>query len=156
MRKLLVLAVILFTVSAQAQEIERNVDEFTNKVSYSVNASCSFEKQGKEEMILMPTFTDQGELQWLGTMAVGIGCLDNAKIYILFEDGEVIQKTMFNKFNCDGLGVFRLSKSEWDMLATKKITKVKLQNKAKSIIGLPENPNYFIRVSEIVAEKDYL
>ena len=156
MRKLLVLAVILFTVSAQAQEVERKVDEFTNKVSYSVNAACSFEKQGKGQMVLLPTFTPKGELEWLGAMAVGIGCLDDAKIYILFEDGEVINKTMFNDFNCDGLGAFKLSKSEWDMLATKKIAKVKLQNKARSIIGVPDNPNYFIRVSEIVAEKDYL
>ena len=156
MRKVMLLAVVFFAAHVQGQEVERKVDEFTNKVSYSVNAVCSFEKQGKGQMVLLPTFTPKGELEWLGAMAVGIGCLDDAKIYILFEDGEVINKTMFNDFNCDGLGAFKLSKSEWDMLATKKIAKVKLQNKAKSIIGLPENPNYFIRVSEIVAEKDYL
>ena len=66
MRKLLVLAVILFTVSAQAQEVERKVDEFTNEISYSVNAACTFEKVGKAQMVLLPTFTPKGELEWLG------------------------------------------------------------------------------------------
>lgn len=156
MRKLLVLASVFFALSVNGQEVEKRVDEFTNKVSYSVNATCNFEKEGDAEMALMPTFTDKGELEWIGSLAVGIGCLDNATIYILFEDGETIIKTMFNRFNCDGLSAFKLSKKDWEKLATKQIAKVKLQNKGKSIIGVAENPNYFIRVSEIVAEKDYL
>lgn len=156
MRKLLVLAVILFTVSAQAQEVERKVDEFTNEISYSVNAPCTFEKVGKAQMVLIPMFTYSGEIDYLGVFAIGVGCLDDATLYILLEDGELIQKTMLNDFNCDGLGMFELSRKDLSMLATQKIAKVRLSNKGRKVIGVPYNPNYFIRICEIVAEKDYL
>lgn len=156
MKKLIVLAVVLFTVSAQAQEVERKVDEFTNEVSYSVNAACTIEKGGKDQMLLIPMFTVSGEVDYLGVFAIGLGCLDNATLYILLEDGELIQKTMRNDFNCDGLGLFDLSRKDLSMLATQKIAKVRLSNKGRKAVGVPYNPNYFIRICEIVADKDYL
>ena len=153
MKKLLMLIVLIIAIGAQAQvpiEITEDVDEFTGKVSYNLNQVCTFKKEGKAEMVLLPNLASAHKIEFLGALAAGIGCIENAQIYILFEDGEVINSRMFNKFNCDGLAGFRLNKKEWDMLATKKIAKVKLSNKGKTIVGEPDNPEYFITVFNLL------
>ena len=149
MKKLLMLIVLITAISAQAQEplkINAEIDEFTGKTTYGVNQMCTFENSGSEEMVLLPDLDSMNKINFLGAMAINIGCLDNAQIYILFENGEVINKYMFNKFNCDGIAGFKLNKKDWEMLSRELISKVKITNRGKSIIGVPDNPEYFIQL----------
>lgn len=153
MKKILMLIVLITAISAQAQEplkINARVDEFTKKTTYEVNQMCTFENSGRAEMVLLPNLDSMYKINFLGAMAINIGCLDNAQIYILFENGEVINKHMFNKFNCDGIAGFKLNKMDWEMLSRERISKVKIANRGKSIIGVPDNPEYFIQLHALL------
>lgn len=169
MKKVVLILAIIFAMGAKAQvtpqqieegtqsslTINEEVDEFTGKVSYNVSEMCVFDAVGKRQFMLMPYFSDKGKPQYLAAGVVGIGCMDNTTIYIMLEDGEVITKTMFNKFNCDGLAAFRMTNKDWDKLATQRITKVKIYNKGKDVVSEPENSEYFITVINLVENNQF-
>ena len=153
MKKILMLIVLITAISAQAQEplkINVEIDEFTGKTTYVINQMCTFESSGRAKMGLLPDIESMNKINFLGAMVINLGCLDNAQIYILFENGEVINKYMFNKFNCDGIAGFKLNKMDWEMLSRERISKVKIANKGKSIIGVPDNPEYFIQLHALL------
>ena len=153
MKKLLMLMVLITTISIQAQEplgIVTNTDEFTGKVTYNVDQGCTIEKTGEEGMILLPNLSSLNKVNFLGAVTVGIGCLDNAQIFILFENGDVINKFMSNDFNCEGIAIFKLSKKDWEKMATERIDKVKIANRGKYVAGIPDNPEYFIQLGALL------
>jgi hypothetical protein len=91
------------------------------------------------------------------TLIVGMGCVENVEIIILFEDGSKITKYSWNKFNCDGNAWFLFTPRELDMLSTKRISKIRLTNgfKYKSMTVDVADPDYFINLAQKAANNEF-
>ena len=137
-------------------EIIKEYDEFTKTATISPNKISSYlDMQGDKRFFALMPMIEKGEFAYLGVSIHGLGCIDNAVIYIMLESGDVITKTMFNKFNCDNIAGFRLSKKEWDKLSTEKIDKVKVYNRGRDIVSSPDFDDYFIKLAYLLENKDY-
>lgn len=82
---------------------------------------------------------------------VGLGnCVEKVEMIILFENGEKIQRTSWNDFNCEGNCYYVFSQKELGMLMTMPISKIRFQNgrNYEQITGQPINPRFFIEINQ--------
>ena len=68
---------------------------------------------------------------------------------VLFENGEKITKTSWNKFNCEGNAWYNLRESEVNLFKTVPISKIRFTNGRtyESITGVLELSDYFITIN---------
>ena len=129
----------LFTLNSNAQKdsvfINEQKDEMTDKVFYfpSEQLVCRNPENKKQGFAI--TFfvgkTKKGVLEALEVKikSVGIGnCDEKDEVIFLLEDETKIKVTMWNDFNCDGKVWCKMSDADKELLATKKVNKIRVQN----------------------------
>ena len=147
----LVLALLLFSTIANAQMIEKVVDDMTDEVNYYATLNLIVSNDEKTKGItLHPSIRKKGNnlvAYDLICSIVGLGnCNEKNKLIIMFEDESKINITSWNKFNCKGKAYFELNQSQVIELSTKKIIKIRLTNgqSYESITAEPSMQDYFI------------
>ena len=104
-------------------------DQMTDKVYYfasrqviCVNPSDS--KQGFGVGFFVQQEGDELKAKELKTKIVGIGtCHEKDEVIFLLENQSKISGKMWNDFNCEGKGWFKVSESDKELLATSKVLK---------------------------------
>jgi hypothetical protein len=154
-------AFISLLTTINGQEILKYTDSMTDRVIWADSPGQVFYDETIEiGFRINAAFRfNQTEsiISGVNTRIVGMGCVENVQLIILFEDGTKISKYSWNKFNCDGDAWFLFTTKELNMLANKPIAKIRLTNgyKYKTITVDVEAPTYFITLFEKVARDEY-
>lgn len=134
MKNLIVILLMLVSTLSYSQSsiICLSVDEFSDKKNYLVeDRVITSLPDDKDKGVIWDVYFKEGkkgnvEINSLMLSVFGLGCIEKgSELYIIFEDGEKIKLTNWNKFNCKG----NFWCSYEDDLNTKKIKKVKITNK---------------------------
>lgn len=147
------------------QQIFRYQDDMTDKVYYfssglmvtNEDKSEGFRLQLDIKEIDDKTIASNG----LTLKVVGIGnCFEKDNLIFLFENGEKISLTSWNKFNCEGASWFYLNEeyteTYTDLLKSQKLKKIRFENGysheslTREITGV--NQNYFIELYKLISE----
>lgn len=134
-------------------------DEMTDKISYSAskNIICT-EDDGKKGFSLSAFIEQDLSINDLKVKMVGIGsCVEKNTIIILFEDDSKLNLTCWNEFNCKGNAWFKIKKADIDLLSSKKIKKVRVQN-GRSFESFtseiePKDQDFFIHLFRMLNHK---
>jgi hypothetical protein len=136
--KLILGFIALFTIKLNAQTdsvyIVEEKDQMTDKVYYYASRQIICvnpidKKQGFGVSFFVEKEDDELKAKELKTKIVGIGsCHENDEIIFLLENQTKINAKMWNDFNCDGKGWFKISDSDKELLATNKVLKIRIQN----------------------------
>lgn len=141
------------------QELTKFVDTMEGKTYWSdpgvvqIEGEKGFRVDGSWEYN-SPTPIFKG----LSAKIVGLGnCVEEVQIIVLFDNGEKITKTSWNKFNCEGNAWYNFTKKEVDQLTTLPITKVRFTNGRTydSMTVDFSDPNYFINLYQKAITGDY-
>ena len=113
--------------------VNKIVDDMTDKVYYtpSENLICqvSGSSRGFSIRYSIEGKSDKSiKVSQLIVQAVGLECIENSKLLILFEDGSKMNLSSWNKFNCEGNAYFSLTPSQIKILSSKKIKKMRIEN----------------------------
>ena len=147
-----ILSTICFSQSKDSVYVIKDYDEMSNKTYIYPNRGVVVSNEEKSVGFKISAFISEGlVLEMLTVKIVGIGsCHENDEIIILFEDGQKITKKSWNKFNCKGDSYFNISDKEVSLLATKKITKIRISNgySFESYTGdiQEKDKSYFIKI----------
>ena len=123
---------MLFSFSYSQSNICVKIDEFEDTKSYSVNTRVVTDlPDDKTKGIVWDVYFKEDKkgnvkMDNLMLSVIGLSCIEQgSELFVIFEDGEKITLTNWNKFNCDDnwWSVFN------DKLFTTKIKKVKFTNK---------------------------
>ena len=127
-------------VNAQAQKPKKDSvyvavekDEMTDKVYYypSRQLVCLNDEKKQGFGISFFLSMEDGEIQTeeIKTYIAGIGsCQENNELIILLEGEQKITSKMWNEFNCKGNAWFKVTSMDKELLATKKVLKIRIQN----------------------------
>ena len=138
MKKTIITALALFTISAYSQTekqfvIEHCIDKMTDREYFlSTKNFVGANSQKKQGFVITNSFKGvDGKLEQNGIILknIGIGnCDENDELIFLFDDESKITITSWNKFNCEGKVYFNLKDSEYDLLKSKKVTAIRFKN----------------------------
>ena len=156
MKKSLLLGIILLSLNSYGQRFVKMVDEFSDKEYVVVEEmEITYNGDSMTEGVLWGLMTskkgDQWEVSSLSLGVYGLGCVENTEVIIIFENGEKITKTQWNKFNCDGNAWMRPNSSDIELMKTQPISKMKITNgrnyKSYTFSDLNDSmKNYFINL----------
>jgi len=149
------------TFSQTSELIGKVVDDFTDKVYISANSSVFFEDSGDQRTqgMIIDQFLDldkKGKIE-VGTLYVKVAgldtsCVEEGKLYLIFENGEKRELSSWKKFNCDGENYFKLTDAMVDILKSSPLVGIKYTNGrnfesmiVKNTLN-SENSNYFINI----------
>jgi hypothetical protein len=149
---------VLLTLSSFAQlTINETKDDMTDKVSYSISEGliCANIEQSIGFRIdpVIQVKKDNKVVENLIITMVGLeNCNENNTLIILFENGDKITLTSWNKFNCKGTSYFSLIPSTIEKLKENEISKIRLTNgkSYKSFTSELTYKNYFIELFSIL------
>jgi hypothetical protein len=139
--KSLVVSLLVFSFSYSQSEsslICKNVDEFTDKVSYStIDMMINYEDGGdmSSEGFIGILFLNEekGKIGFSSfyVKVLGIeGCVDEGStLDIIFENGEKTQLVNWKDFDCEGKNYFRLPNGKLDLFKSSSIKGYKYTNK---------------------------
>ena len=99
----LLLSFMVFTIG-NSQTLTKIVDEMSDKVYWSDDGQVFIENNAGFRIESAWKYNSPDPV-FDGIMAkiVGLGsCVENVEMIVLFENGEKITKTSWNKFNCEG------------------------------------------------------
>lgn len=151
-------SIVLLALSSFAQlTINETKDDMTDKVSYSISEGlvCANIEQTLGFRI-DPNITikkDKKVVENLIITMVGLeSCNENNTLIILFENGDKITLTSWNKFNCKGTSYFSLTPSTIEKLKDNEISKIRLTNgkSYKSFTSELTYKNYFIELISLL------
>ena len=136
--------------------IQKSVDDMSDKVYFYPSRQIVCIAEDKKMGFGVGLFLNKDKINNgciasdLKVKMINIGtCVEKNGIIILFEDDTKMSLVSWNEFNCKGDAWFSLSKSEMELLATKKIKKIKVQN-GRSYESytheLKEDNDYFIQL----------
>ena len=138
MKKTIITALALFTISAYSQTekqfvIEHCIDKMTDREYFlSTKNFVGANSQKTQGFVITNSFKGvDGKLEQNGIILknIGIGnCDENDELIFLFDDESKITITSWNKFNCEGKVYFNLKDSEYDLLKSKKVTAIRFKN----------------------------
>jgi hypothetical protein len=138
MKKTIITALALFTISAYSQTekqfvIEHCIDKMTDREYFlSTKNFVGANSQKTQGFVITNSFKGvDGKLEQNGIILknIGIGnCDENDELIFLFDDESKITITSWNKFNCEGKVYFNLRDSEYDLLKSKKVTAIRFKN----------------------------
>ena len=138
MKKTIITALALFTISAYSQTekqfvIEHCIDKMTDREYFlSTKNFVGANSQKTQGFVITNSFKGvDGKLEQNGIILknIGIGnCDENDELIFLFDDESKITITSWNKFNCEGKVYLNLKDSEYDLLKSKKVTAIRFKN----------------------------
>lgn len=162
MKKLFLSAgLVVLSLSGYSQEIVKYVDEMKDRVIFSDKTGmvCYSETEKKGFNMAAGFKMNSSEPIFSGLMftIIGLGCLENVELIILFEDGSKLTKVSWNKFNCDDNAWFALLPRDIAMLSEKRISKIRVTNGFKYTTFTTEVavPDYFITIAQKAANNEY-
>mgnify|MGYP007072230169 FL=1 len=142
-----------------SQELTKLVDTMGGKTYWSdlgvvqIDGEQGFRVDGSWEYnSSIPIF------KGISSKVVGLGsCVENVQVIILFENGKKIEKTSWNKFNCEGNAWYNFTQSEIAQLKTLSISKIRFTNgrNYESMTVDFSEPNYFIDLNKKASSGDY-
>lgn len=146
----LLLSFMVFTIG-NSQTLTKIVDEMSDKVYWSDDGQVFIENNAGFRIESAWKYNSSDPV-FDGIMAkiVGLGsCVENVEMIVLFENGEKITKTSWNKFNCEGNAWYNLRESEVNLFKTVPISKIRFTNGRtyESITGVLELSDYFITIN---------
>lgn len=146
----LLLSFMVFTIG-NSQTLTKIVDEMSDKVYWSDDGQVFIENNAGFRIESAWKYNSPDPV-FDGIMAkiVGLGsCVENVEMIVLFENGEKITKTSWNKFNCEGNAWYNLRESEVNLFKTVPISKIRFTNGRtyESITGVLELSDYFITIN---------
>lgn len=141
MKKVLVLIMVMvsglgfsqkqnISVNKDSIYVKKIIDEMANKTYLLPSRMMILANENrtigiKLDCLINDDFTTDN----LIITTVGVGtCSENDEMIILFENGEKITKTAWNKFNCKGLSYIKLNSSDIKILRTQKLSKIRMTN----------------------------
>lgn len=142
MKKTMILVGMVLSLTSYSQSnpkikkdsvyIGKQIDDMEGKTYYYASRGMvsKNEKQGFRLSCFIEGESDN-ELfvRDLSLKMVGIGgCVENNTLIIKFDDETKIDLKSWNDFNCDGDAWFNINEEQGNLLATKKIVKIKVQN----------------------------
>ena len=151
-------SIVLLALSSFAQlTINETKDDMTDKVSYSISEGLVCANIEKTlGFRIDPNITikkDKKVVENLIITMVGLeSCNENNTLIILFENGDKITLTSWNKFNCKGTSYFSLTPSTIEKLKDNEISKIRLTNgkSYKSFTSELTYKNYFIELISLL------
>jgi hypothetical protein len=136
--------------------IAEQKDEMTDKVYYYTSRQLlcvnpDDKKQGFAVTFFMDKKGDDVKTAELKVKVVGVGsCHEKDEIFFLLDGDVKVKGLMWNDFNCDGKAWFKISESDKELLAEKKLLKIRVQNgrsyESYTHIVEPDNQDYFIQL----------
>ena len=153
-KMMVVLMMVLMSVVSFSQKINKEVDEMTDKVTYTFYDSDKKEElivssDGKHGFIVIPLIQLTNSKYNVSNLIVqvyseGFGCVEGGIMVIKFTDGTKVSMDNWKDFNCDATMYFSLTPEIKKSLATKTVEKIMVQNnKYISVTDVPSNKNYF-------------
>lgn len=147
---------------ANAQQIVKVVDEMKDRIIFSdaTGMICYHDQEKGEGFNISAGFkfnSTEPIFNSLMFKIVGLGCVENVELIILFEDGTKLTKYSWNKFNCEGSAWYTLLPREIAMLSEKRISKIRVTNGYKydmMQVDVP-TPDYFITIAQKAAINEY-
>jgi hypothetical protein len=131
--------------------VSESKDEMTGKISYSLSRKLILEdgKDNVEISLFVEKANNKFYQDGLGAIIdIGSQCVDDNEIIVLFDDESKMTINSWNDFNCDGYGFFRLTTNQCELLSTKKIKKIRVENGQNSetmTVELEKNKDYFVQ-----------
>jgi hypothetical protein len=161
----LIASLCLLKLEAQ-QQIMRYQDDMTDKVYYLTTEGLVVKSEdGKKgfrvELDIKETDDKTITSNGITIKVANIGnCYENDVLIMLFENGEKISLTSWNKFNCDGNSWFHLNEdyttTYTDILKTQKLVKIRFENgySHESLTReIPVNSqSFFIELYKLISE----
>ncbi len=142
--------------------IVRHQDEMTDKVYFFASEGIVIKSEDGQSgfRVQLSIGEKNGKLNESGLIVkvVNIGtCYENNKLTILFENGEKFTVVSWNEFNCEGDAYFEISKSNWELMQTQKVKKIRFENgrSFESFTGEVEDKDYFITLGKLIIENKY-
>ena len=157
----MVFGLAMASLTSYSQEILKHVDVMNDRVYWIDKPGQVFYGEDKQTGFRIDASFKLNQnspiINGVNTLIVGMGCVENVEMIILFEDGSKITKYSWNKFNCDGNAWFLFTPRELDMLSTKRISKIRLTNgfKYKSMTVDVTDPDYFINLTQKAANNEF-
>jgi hypothetical protein len=157
----MVFSLAMASLTSYSQEILKHVDLMNDRVYWIDKPGQVFYGEDKQTGFRIDASFKLNQnspiINGVNTLIVGMGCVENVEMIILFEDGSKITKYSWNKFNCDGNAWFLFTPRELDMLSTKRISKIRLTNgfKYKSMTVDVTDPDYFINLAQKAANNEF-
>jgi len=114
--------------------VSEQKDEMTDKVYYYASRQLLCQNQELKSQGFSVCFfinkTKKGiESAELKMKVIGVGsCHEKDEVIFLMEDETKVKGTMWNEFNCDGKVWCKVSDQDKEILATKKVIKIRVQN----------------------------
>lgn len=163
MKKLLTLFALIFSLQLFSQDslkIIKIVDEMTDKSYILPSKKIVVSNSGKTKGFSLSAFIeDDFTIKDLKAVAIGFdGCSEKDELIIMFEDSTKIKVVSFASFDCKGNSFYSLDDSELEMLATKRIKKIRLMNGRTfdNYTGECKNPTYFIELFSLCKQKKFI
>ena len=159
----LVLAMVALTLGMNAQ-ITKTVDTMSDKIYWTDKGIVSMDDADNAQGFRMSWNFEydnpkEAVLDGLSLKVLGLSCLEDVTVIILFENGEKFSIKNWNKFNCKGNAWYNLTKNEKEMLMTLPINKVKVTNgrNYKSVLSTisSSNKNHFVDTALRASNKIY-
>lgn len=138
MKKIMLSIIVFMTLETMAQKdslyVVEQKDEMTEKVYYYASRQLLCQNQELKSQGFSVSFfidkTKKGiESAELKMKVIGVGsCHEKDEVIFLMEDETKVKGTMWNEFNCDGKVWCKVSDHDKEILATKKVIKIRVQN----------------------------
>jgi hypothetical protein len=112
--------------------IETCIDKMTDKpnANGSKYLMCTDGKEKAFAVSFIWTYNGE-EVSYFGinVFSQGIGnCVENSKLFLLFEDDTKLQLTAWNEFNCDGSSFMDWKGKQFDKIVSQKVKTIRFQN----------------------------
>jgi hypothetical protein len=155
------LASMSFAKDGNKTKIFRDVDEMTEKVSYSSSGSITLSEGKKAVSIYAMMWRRSGvEVRNLGVLFSGFsGCHESNLLIILLEDGFKLNIYSSDKFSCKEYTFFSFSPSDLVALSQSPIKKIMYRN-GRTYESLTKkvdasDKNYFINMNKLLEKQEF-
>ncbi|MEJ6694274.1 MAG: hypothetical protein QNK51_00410 [Chitinophagales bacterium] len=156
MKKSLLLGVLFLSLNSYGQKFVKMVDEFEDTEYVIVDGKeVTYNGDSESEGVLWGLNTSKIEGQFevtnISLGVYGLGCVEETNVIIIFENGEKINKTQWNKFNCEGDVWIRPNISDIELISNQPVSSIRVTNgrnfESYTFRDLDESmKNYFINL----------
>lgn len=153
---------VFVALCSQAQKdsvyVVEQKDEMTDKVYYYPSRQMLCQNPDLKSQGFAVSFfigrnkRDVLEVNELKIKVIGVGsCHEKDEVIFLMEDESKVKASMWNDFNCDGKVWCQVSDSDKEIMATKKVSKIRIQNgrtfeSYTHVISDEADKSYFIQL----------
>lgn len=156
---ILVLTVIATALNVNAQgEIKKQVDEMTDKVSYSIEDQLLLLDNAEDKGFVIDPYIKKVKNKLivynLIVQTAGLeSCNEDNTLIFLFENGDKLLMKSWNKFNCKSVAYFDVTPEMKKKLSTNTIEKIRFTNgySHKYYTGTPQS-DYMVNLYKTLSE----